>query len=65
MMTANIGNLERMGRLVLGVAIMVYFFGFTQSNVRWFGLIGLVLAATALIRFCPIWAVLGISTIKK
>lgn len=64
-MNANVGNVERVSRLILGGILMVYFFGFTQGGMRWFGLVGLVLVATALIKFCPIWAILGVNTAKR
>ena len=64
-MNPNIGSTERLGRLVLGLALMVYFFGFTQGSMRWLGLVGVVFVATAVIRFCPIWAMMGLNTLKR
>ena len=62
-MKHNMGTTDRNIRLVAGIAAVaagVYF----QS---WWGAIGLVLIGTALMRFCPPYALLGINScgIKK
>lgn len=57
-MKKNIGISDRWIRVVLGLAIGaagVYF-------KSWWGLIGLVPLATALIRTCPLYLPFGIST---
>lgn len=60
-MKKNVGSIDRLIRLILGVAALGagYYF---QS---WFGLVGLVLIGTALINWCPIYAALGIGTQPK
>lgn len=60
-MQCNVGNTDKVIRLVLGAAIIaagVYY----QS---WLGAIGLVPIATALIGWCPAYLPFGISTCKK
>lgn len=60
-MKVNVGTSDRIIRGVIGTAIIaagVYY----QS---WWGLIGVVLIATALIRFCPIYFPFGLSSIKR
>ncbi len=57
-MKRNEGNMDRIIRIVLGVAIAaagLYF----QS---WLGLIAIIPLATALVGFCPLYAIFGIST---
>ncbi len=57
-MKANVGQMDRLLRLVAGAAIIaagVYY----QS---WWGAIGVVPIATALLRWCPGYALLGIGT---
>ncbi len=63
-MTQNVGNAERIIRIIIGLALLSLVF-ILPGNARWWGLIGLVLIATALIRWCPGWAILGINTSKK
>jgi hypothetical protein len=57
-MKRNEGNMDRIIRIVLGIAIAaagLYF----QS---WLGLIAIIPLATALVGFCPLYAIFGIST---
>ncbi|GJM02659.1 MAG: membrane protein [Rhodomicrobium sp.] len=61
-MTRNIGNLERLIRVIAGLAILSLMFIGPQS--LW-GLIGIVPLLTGLIGWCPPYAMLGISTCKK
>lgn len=60
-MTANIGNADRVLRVILGVALLAMFL-VAESSLRWWGLLGIVPLATAALGFCPLYAVLGIST---
>lgn len=57
-MKRNVGNVDRIVRIVAGVAVIaagLYF----QS---WLGALGLVLIGTALVGFCPLYTLLGINT---
>jgi len=59
-MKCNIGRTERFIRLVVGAIIL-----FLGLHFRtWWGIIGLVPIITGAIRYCPISALLGISTCK-
>jgi len=60
-MKKNIGKTERTIRFVLGFIIIIV--GILAKS--WWGLIGLIPLVTAGISFCPLWAVLGISTNKE
>jgi len=60
-MKQNVGTIDRAIRTIAGLAIIgagVYF----QS---WWGVVGAVLLLTALIGWCPPYAMLGISTKKQ
>jgi type IV secretory pathway TrbD component len=57
----NIGNTDRVIRIILGVAIAVLGIVF-QS---WWGLLAIVFLATAAVSTCPIYLPFGISTRKK
>lgn len=61
-MTRNIGNLERIVRIIAGLAILSLVFIGPKS--LW-GLIGVVPLLTGLIGWCPPYALLGISTFKN
>ena len=60
-MKANIGNTDRVLRVILGVALLSMFL-VAESSLRWWGLLGIVPLVTAALGFCPLYAVLGIST---
>ena len=66
-MTANIGSPDRILRIVIGLALALWFFmdGGT-GTFHWLKLIvGVVLIGTAAVNFCPIYAALGLSTKTK
>lgn len=58
-MTRNIGSLDRMIRLVVGVVLLALVFVGPQTP---WGYLGLIPIVTALVGFCPLYAVLGMTT---
>lgn len=60
-MTKNVGGLDRIARVVVGLALIAY--GIITGS--WLGIIGLVPLATAGIGFCPAYLPLGLSTCKR
>lgn len=58
-MIRNVGAVDRAIRLVAGIALLALVFVGPQT--RW-GYFGLVLIATALVGYCPIYQILGVST---
>lgn len=58
-MTRNIGSLDRWFRTLLGIALLgLVFFG---PKTAW-GYLGLIPLATALVGYCPLYSLLGISS---
>jgi membrane protein implicated in regulation of membrane protease activity len=58
-MTKNVGNIERILRIVAGLVLM----GLAATGtVGLWGWIGIVPLATGLLGWCPPYAILGIST---
>lgn len=57
-MVRNVGNVDRIVRLILGIAVVVAGIVF-QS---WLGALGLIFIGTALVGFCPIYALFGFNT---
>jgi hypothetical protein len=64
MTAANVGTVDRVIRLILGV-LLLGLYGALESPWKYFTLLGLVLVATALSRFCPVYRLLGLSTCRK
>jgi len=62
-MKQNVGNVDRWIRIVLGV-VLLSLLVFLNGPIRWIGLIGLIPLVTGILNFCPIYALLGISTKK-
>jgi len=60
-MKPNVGGIDRILRLVAGLAILGAGFYF-QS---WLGLIGLVPVLTAVFRFCPAYVPFGLSSCPR
>ena len=65
-MTSNVGGTDRILRIVVGIVLLSLFF-VLEGNARYLGLIGLVMIATGVFRFCPAYTLLGMNTcgIKK
>lgn len=61
-MVKNVGAVDRILRAVLGIVVLSLVFVGPQS--LW-GLLGLVPLGTALIGWCPPYAILGLNTCKK
>jgi hypothetical protein len=60
-MQANVGGFDRGLRIVAGVVII----GLGIAYESWWGAIGILPLGTALIKWCPAYLPLGISTCKK
>ena len=57
-MNKNIGTTDRVIRIIAGIALISLFF-ILQGPLRWISLAGVVLVATAIINFCPIYRIIG------
>jgi hypothetical protein len=58
----NLNGIDRIIRLILGIAIII--FGFYHKK-PWCGFIGILLLYTATTRWCPIYSLIGISSKRK
>jgi hypothetical protein len=58
-MEKNVGNLDKLVRVVVGVALLAMVFIGPQTPWGWLGLIPL---GTAALGWCPLYTVLGIRT---
>jgi hypothetical protein len=62
MFTTNEGTADRVVRILIGLfALGLFFFG-PAWGMRWLLLVGLVPLVTGLVGWCPLYAVLGVST---
>jgi hypothetical protein len=58
---ANVGGIDRILRIVAGIAVLLLFF-MLEGNARYWALLGLVPLLTGLFRFCPAYSLLGLNT---
>ncbi len=63
-MSANMGLVDRLARIVLGVVLIAYAIpiGFPATGWSWVGWFGIVPLLTATLGVCPLYSMLGIST---
>ena len=66
-MTTNMGGIDRVLRIVLGLALLWYALFAPATGYNWIGWIGVVPLLTALVGNCPLYSILGVSTcpVKK
>lgn len=60
-MVENVGNIDRLIRAIVGVVVLSLIF--VGPKTMW-GLLGLIPLGTALIGWCPPYAMLGIDTCR-
>jgi hypothetical protein len=60
-MKLNVGNVDRVIRVVVGIALLALIF-ILDGAARWWGLIGLIPLVTGLVGVCPAYKLLGMST---
>lgn len=65
-MRPNVGTLDRIARIVIGLVLLAYALklGFPDTGWNWAGWIGVVPVLTAIFRYCPAYTLIGIRTGK-
>ena len=61
-MIQNVGNIDRILRIVAGLVLLSLIF---IGPKTWWGLVGIVPLATAFMRTCPAYSILGVSTCER
>ena len=61
-MKNNVGGIDRTLRIIAGILILAV--GFYLNSAWWVYLIGAIVLATGLMRFCGAYTLFGISTCK-
>ena len=62
MFERNVGGIDRILRIVIGLALLAGFVLNAEASLRWLYLIGLVPLATGLFSTCPLYRLIGVST---
>jgi hypothetical protein len=63
-MTANIGMIDRVVRIAIGVLLLAFAIpiGFPSAGWNWIGWIGVVPLLTGIFGYCPAYQLIGLST---
>jgi hypothetical protein len=61
-MTRNIGNIDRILRIVAGLVLLSLTVVGPQT---WWGLVGIIPLATAFMGNCPAYSILGVNTCER
>lgn len=61
-MTRNVGGIDRILRIVIGLALIAGFFMNPDASLRWLYLIGILPLLTGLLGTCGLYSLLGINT---
>jgi hypothetical protein len=60
-MTANVGMIDRVLRILLGLLLVSLVFWGPQTPWGW---VGLILIGTGAIKFCPVYSLFGLHTCR-
>lgn len=58
-MKANVGGIDRVLRILVGLVLLVLA---ASGTVGWWGWLGVVPLVIGLLRFCPLYSLLGLRT---
>ncbi len=63
-MIKNVGTIDRVVRIVVGLAMLAYALklGMPETGWNWVGWIGVVPLLTAIVGVCPLYSILGVSS---
>ncbi|HLZ01159.1 MAG TPA: DUF2892 domain-containing protein [Bradyrhizobium sp.] len=66
-MTRNVGRIDQFVRIVIGLALLAYTVKDGSLGSDWLvpGVVGLVLIITAFFSYCPLYAIIGVTTCGK
>ncbi|CAM4322082.1 DUF2892 domain-containing protein [Kerstersia similis] len=58
-MKTNVGGLDRILRVILGLVLIILA---ASGVIGWWGWLGILPLLTGLVRYCPLYPLLGLST---
>jgi len=63
-MNKNVGSIDRILRIVAGIALLAFALAGPETGYNYLGFIGVVPLLTALLSWCPAYTLFGIKTCK-
>jgi Inner membrane protein YgaP-like, transmembrane domain len=66
-MKKNIGSIDRVIRIIIGLVFIAYALrlGFDNTGWNWVGWFGILPLLTAIVGICPAYSIFGLSTCKR
>ena len=61
-MKKNVGMIDRVARIVLGLGLLIAFAMHAGGRYNWLYLVGIIPLVTGLMSRCPLYSILGMST---
>jgi len=61
-MKVNVGSIDRIARILVGLALLLWAGAFAGPVWAWIGVVPL---ATGIFKFCPAYTLLGVSTCPR
>ncbi len=66
MLKTNVGNIDRVIRAIIGIALVLAFFMGSGGVAGWIMLVlGIIALGTAAMSSCPLYSILGINTCQR
>lgn len=65
MFPKNVGGLDRIARIIVGLALLAGFMLNADAAYRWLYLIGIIPLATGLMSSCPLYSIFGLNTCPR
>ncbi|MBW0157802.1 DUF2892 domain-containing protein [Sedimentimonas flavescens] len=62
MLKSNVGGIDRVLRILVGLALLAGFFLNAEASYRWAYLIGVVPLLTGLMGSCPLYSIFGFNS---
>lgn len=62
MLAKNVGSIDRILRIIVGLVVLSLFFIYPDASWRYWTLIGIVPLLTGLLSTCPLYSIFGMST---
>jgi hypothetical protein len=62
MLKTNVGTIDRIVRIVVGLLLILGYFLNSDGAYSWLYLLGIIPLVTGLLQTCPLYTVLGFST---
>ncbi|HRO13719.1 MAG TPA: DUF2892 domain-containing protein [Paracoccus sp. (in: a-proteobacteria)] len=64
-MTRNMGSVDRVIRVIVGLVLIALYFVYPAASWRWLFLLGIIPLLTGLVGWCGLYSLLGINSCPR